>query len=106
MQVVYLAGDPRKQKEGTALDGRKETNKNVNLVEKSCPRKTGLAEPWRTVGERLGGKQSCGQGRAKGVCPPSVVPPPSVFTTVPVPMLYALLTFFQGSGTEKETYKC
>jgi hypothetical protein len=43
-----------KQKEGTALEGRKKINKNVNLVEKSCPKlavgrdKTGLAAPWLT----------------------------------------------------------
>lgn len=47
-----------KQKEGTALEERKKINKNVNLVEKSCPRlavgrdKTGMAEPWLTVEER------------------------------------------------------
>lgn len=58
------------------LKGRKEINKNVNLVEKSCPRlavgrdKTGLAEPWLTVEERLGDRQSGSQGRAEGTCLP------------------------------------
>lgn len=46
-------------------------SKNVNLDEKSCPRlavgrdKTGQAEPWLTVEERLGDKQSCSQGKAE-----------------------------------------
>ena len=73
------------------FEGRKKINKNVNLVEKSCPRlavgrdKAGLAEPWLTGEERLGDRQSSSQGWAEGTCLPPVAPPPSVFTVLSNP---------------------
>lgn len=66
--------------------------------------KTGLAECWLTVEERLGDKQSCSQGRAKGVCFPSVMRPQSS-PPAPTPMLYVPLKFFQGREQGKATYK-
>lgn len=91
------------------FEGRKKINKNVNLVEKSCPRlavgrdKAGLAEPWLTGEERLGDRQSSSQGWAEGTCLPPVAPPPSVFTVLSNPRV--LPKFFQGQEKWGETYK-
>lgn len=73
------------------LKGRKEINKNVNLVEKSCPRlavgrdKTGLAEPWLTVEERLGDRQSGSRGRAEGTCLPQCASSLCLHCPLPLP---------------------
>lgn len=67
-------------------------------MEKSCPKlavgrdKTGMAEPCLTAEERLGDKQSCGQGRAKGVC---LLP---VSSTRSHSLLQVPITCFQARG--------
>lgn len=59
--------------------------------------KAGQAEPWLTVEERLGDKQSCNQGSVS----PSLVAPPSVFTPILPPCSMCALNSFRDRGRKR-----